>query len=84
MRDAAQLARIAAAARIVAGAALAAAPRRLGGLLVGRDADTAGARLFTAAFGARDVLLGTGTLHALRSEQPARLATSLPQENHER
>jgi hypothetical protein len=70
--DAVRLAKCAAAARIAAGVAFAAAPRRLGGVLVGQDAGSAGARLFIAAFGARDVLLGAGTLQALHAGRPAR------------
>src|SRR6266508_4126516 len=72
MSDPADLARFAAAARVAVGLAFVMAPRRLGGLLIGSDADSPGARLFIAAFGARDVLLGAGTLSALRAKRPAR------------
>jgi hypothetical protein len=61
-----------AAARIAAGLTFAVAPGRIGGLLVGSDADAPGAQLFIAAFGARDLLLGTGTLAALARERRAR------------
>ena len=64
--------RYVAAARIAAGLAFIAAPRRVGGLLVGGDAAPPGARLFVAAFGARDVLFGAGTLRAAARRQPVR------------
>lgn len=59
------LARMLAAVRIAAGLAFAVAPGRAGSLLVGDDARAPGARLFIRAFGARDVLLGSGTRHAI-------------------
>ena len=70
--DAVRLAKCAASARIAAGLAFAMAPRRIGGVLIGEDARSPGARLFIAAFGARDVLLGAGTLQALCAGRPAR------------
>ncbi len=59
-------------ARITAGAAFALAPARAGRLLVGADARSPGGRLFIAAFGARDVLLGLGVLRALMRREQAR------------
>jgi hypothetical protein len=53
-----------AAVRVAAGLSFAIAPRLSGSLLVGGDAETAGARVFIRAFGARDVLLGAGTWRA--------------------
>jgi hypothetical protein len=70
--DAREVTRCVVAARVAAGLAFAAAPGRAGGLLIASDADTPGARLFIAAFGARDVLLGAGALPALASGRPAR------------
>jgi hypothetical protein len=72
MSDPVGLARYVGAARIAAGLAFVAAPRRVGGLLVGGDAEAPGARLFIVAFGARDVLLGAGTLRAATRRQPIR------------
>jgi hypothetical protein len=70
--DARDLAGCLAAARVAAGLAFVATPRRAGGLLVAADAEAPGARLFIAAFGARDVLLGTGTLAAAVRGRPTR------------
>jgi hypothetical protein len=56
-----------AALRVAAGLTFALAPSRAGSLLVGGDARAPGARLFIRAFGARDVVLGAGTLRALLS-----------------
>jgi len=67
-----ELVRYVAIGRIAAGAAFTAAPRRVGSLLIGRDAERPGSRLFIAAFGARDVLLGVGTLRAAIQDQPIR------------
>jgi hypothetical protein len=74
VRESADLARYVAAVRAIAGVGFVAAPGRLGGLLIGSHAEAPGARLFIAAFGARDVLLAAGTLRALRAEnqQPAK------------
>jgi hypothetical protein len=58
------LARALGAARVGSGSAFIARPRPLGRLLVGEDADGAGAQLFISAFGARDALLGAGNLLA--------------------
>lgn len=55
-----RLARLLGGVRVAAGVAFAARPGPLGHLLVGSDADGPGARLFIAAFGARDALLGAG------------------------
>ena len=59
-------------ARTGSGVAFIALSGPLGRLLIGRDADGAGAQLFIRAFGARDALLGVGTLLAIRTEQSAR------------
>ena len=59
-------------ARIGSGVAFIALSGPLGRLLIDRDADGAGAQLFIRAFGARDTLLGVGTLLAIRTEQSAR------------
>lgn len=67
-----ELTRWVAAARLVAGLAFACAPRRAGAVLIASDADAPGARLFIAAFGARDVLLGAGTWCALATGRSAR------------
>jgi hypothetical protein len=69
VRDPTDLARCVAAVRAAAGVGFVAAPRRLGGVLVGSHAQDPGARLFIAAFGARDVLLAAGTLRALQAKQ---------------
>ena len=70
--DAVEATRCVAAARIGVGLAFAAAPRRLGGLLVASDAEAPGAQLFIAAFGARDLLFGAGILAALKGKGSAR------------
>lgn len=59
-------------ARVASGVAFIALSGPLGRLLIGKDADSAGAQLFIRAFGARDVLLGAGGLLAMGSLQPAR------------
>lgn len=59
-----RLAQALGAARVGSGAAFIACPRPLGRLLVGDDAEGAGALLFISAFGARDALLGAGNLAA--------------------
>lgn len=41
-------------------------------MLVGSDAERPGARLFVAAFGVRDVLLGAGALRAVLQQPPSR------------
>ena len=51
--------------RIAAGVAFAVALGSAGALLVGGDARAPGARLFIRAFGARDVLLGSGARQAI-------------------
>lgn len=55
-----------------AGTAFAVAPAQAGSVLVGSDAKTPGARLFVAAFGVRDVLLGAGALRAVLARQSTR------------
>jgi len=54
-----------ATARIATGAALIAAPGRLGALWLGGDAARPGPRLALRALGARDVALGAGALATL-------------------
>lgn len=57
--------------RVAMGATFGLAPARAGRLLVGEDAARPAARLFIAAFGARDMLLGLGVLRSLaRRESP--------------
>lgn len=67
-----ELAKLLGSARIASGAAFIAMSRPLGYLLIGQDAQGAGAQLFIRAFGARDALLGAGALLAMRSEHSAR------------
>ncbi len=67
-----RIARALAAVRIASGLAIALAPARAGAVLVGADARAPGGRLFVAAFGARDALLGLGTLRALLRGEDAR------------
>ena len=67
-----ELAKILGGARIASGVAFIAMSRPLGHLLIGEDAYGAGAQLFIRAFGARDALLGAGTLLAMRSKRPGR------------
>ncbi len=62
-----QLTKLLGGARVASGVAFIATSGRLGRLLVDRDADSPGAQLFIRAFGARDALLGAGTLLATRS-----------------
>lgn len=66
------LARSLAALRVAAGASFLFAPGRAGGLLVGESAASPAARLFIAAFGARDMLLGLGVLRALARDESRR------------
>jgi len=51
--------------RVGLGTALLVAPDRVGAPWVGRDAGRAGTRVFARGLGARDVLLGLGTLAAV-------------------
>lgn len=60
------------AIRLGVGSALVVAPGFAGRIWVGPDADGPGAKVFARAIGARDVLLGLRTLHAVRSEQESR------------
>jgi hypothetical protein len=62
----------AAVVRIVAGTALLAAPRVAGRVWIGEDAGRAGTMVFAQALGARDALIGLGTLLALREGQSPR------------
>ena len=55
-----------AAGRAVLGAGLVAAPALAGAPWVGQDASSPGARVFGRALGARDLVLGLGTLEADR------------------
>lgn len=61
-----------AAARIGIGVALAVAPRRLGRVWLGDVVDQAGARVALRSMAARDAVLGTGALLALRRGRPVR------------
>jgi hypothetical protein len=67
-----QVARLLAAIRIVAGAALVIAPRTIGIRWVGDDAARAGTRLFIRTMGIRDLALAVGTMRALNHRGPAR------------
>ena len=70
--DVERVARFLAVARIAPSVAFLAAPRRLGALFVGPGARQGGAALFARGLAVRDILLGAGTLLALRRRQPVR------------
>ncbi|MBV9801822.1 MAG: hypothetical protein JO130_01465 [Solirubrobacterales bacterium] len=59
-----QAARIMAAGRVLIGATMLAAPDLVAAPWVGEDARTPGARVIVRALGARDAVLGAGTLAA--------------------
>jgi hypothetical protein len=59
-----QAARLMAAGRVMIGAAMFAAPDLVAAQWVGDDARTPGARVIVRALGARDAVLGAGTLAA--------------------
>ena len=61
-----------AAGRIAIGAALALAPRRLGRLWLGDAVQHPGARVALRSMAARDAVLGTGALLALKRGRPVR------------
>ncbi|MGH2887403.1 MAG: hypothetical protein ACRDPA_32680 [Solirubrobacteraceae bacterium] len=61
---ASQAARIMAAGRVLIGATMLAAPDLVAAPWVGEDARTPGARVIVRALGARDAVLGAGTLAA--------------------
>jgi len=66
--NAALTARLVAAGRIGFGVALIAAPERLTGPWLGRDAGRAGTRVVSRGLGARDVALGAGALGVSESQ----------------
>ena len=66
--NAALTARLVAAGRIGFGVALIAAPERLTGSWLGRDAGRAGTRVVSRGLGARDVALGAGALGVPESQ----------------
>jgi hypothetical protein len=61
-----------AALRVASGVAFISLSSPLGRLLIGSDADSAGAALFIRAFGARDALLGAGVLRAAQTQRSQR------------
>src|SRR5689334_23171925 len=63
--DQRQVVRVLAVARVGIGVAATVLPGTVGSLLFGPKADSGALRLVTRAFGARDVVLGLGTLRAL-------------------
>jgi hypothetical protein len=67
-----QLAKALGGARVASGIAFVALSEPLGHLLIGSQADSAGAQLYIRAFGARDALLGSGALLATRRQRTAR------------
>jgi hypothetical protein len=69
--DQRQVVRVLAAARVGVGVTAFMAPRLAGSFLFGPHADTPALRLVTRAFGARDVILGMGTLRALDQDADA-------------
>jgi hypothetical protein len=66
------IASLLATGRIVIGAGLAVAPGLVTRPWIGGVADTTGARVLSAGFGARDIAIGAGLARALKSGGPAR------------
>ena len=66
------IASLVAAGRIGAGLGLTFAPTVVTRPWIGEVADTTGARVLTAGFGARDLAVGLGTANALRTRQSER------------
>jgi hypothetical protein len=60
------------AGRVAIGACLIAAPQIVAGMWLGEDGRRPAVRVLGRAFGARDLVLGAGTLGAMRSGQPTR------------
>jgi hypothetical protein len=60
------------AGRIAIGLSLVAAPQIVGGMWIGNDGRRAAVSVIGRAVGARDTVLGAGTLNAIRSNQPVR------------
>jgi hypothetical protein len=65
--DARSMAQQLAYGRLALGAGLVLAPRLFAGGWTGRDSAGGGGRVLAAGLGARDVAIGAGTAHALRS-----------------
>jgi hypothetical protein len=63
--------RLLAFGRIALGASLLIAPRRVGALSIGPDADSGPVSVFSRALGARDALLGGMALHTVDTPQVA-------------
>jgi hypothetical protein len=57
--------------RMAFGAAMVLSPGRAFSAWVGRDAETTGAKVIGAGFGARDFALGAGLIWALQRDEPA-------------
>ncbi len=66
------IASLVAAGRIAAGVGLTFAPQLVTRPWIGEVADTTGAKVLSAGFGARDVAIGAGTSNALRSGEHVR------------
>jgi len=66
------IAGLVAAGRIGAGIGLTFAPQLVTRPWIGEVADTTGAKVLSAGFGARDVAIGAGTANALRSGEGVR------------
>jgi len=66
------IAGLVAAGRIAAGVGLTFAPQLVTRPWIGEVADTTGAKVLSAGFGARDFAIGAGTANALRSGENAR------------
>jgi hypothetical protein len=60
------------AVRVVIGASLIAAPQVVAGMWLGKDGRRPAVRVLGRGFGARDLVLGAGTLGAMRSGRPTR------------
>src|SRR3954453_23754810 len=58
--------------RVAIGVVLVLAPKRILRPWIGDVADTTGGRVIGAAFGARDLAMGAGTVHALSTGAPGR------------
>jgi hypothetical protein len=58
--------------RVAIGAALVVAPKLMLRPWVGEVGNATGARVLGAGFGARDIVVGAGAIHALRSGGPVR------------
>jgi hypothetical protein len=70
--DARTIASLVAVGRIGAGLGLTFAPQLVTRPWIGEVADTTGAKVLSAGFGARDVAIGAGTANALRSGEGVR------------